>query len=667
MVTVEQKYDLVSRLLAAKPSENEAFEKFKKVFDEDFMAFANKESSLADEAAAVQQLQALEKRLEHIVAFPHMFAKRSVAIGGGFSSGKSEFVNSFIEQPDIELPVGIKPVTAIPSYVMASADVSIKGYTRTGATVDIARDLYVQLSRDFIGTFSFNLKDQMPSIAVEVPLQAGFEHICLIDTPGYNSGSDRETAINSLRDRDALIWMIDVSNGTIPQSDLDFLHAMELNGLPLYVVLSKADNKPPSELKDILAEVKDTLKDTELKPMGIGAYSSRRAKRGQEYPSDGLSLSDFFRRQNQPVENLVAEARRMKAEFQSVFSMYEKAIKQDEKSAKLLMTRLNEIDFDLNDTDADVADKVGEKIDKIKQSQGRDFAPIKQELGQVKKAMLAAVEQVLSSLVQDEERAAELRKAWGQESRSKRRSQSTRRRKPADTQAKDARRNRYALHQAAKHNDHVKAAKLLRQGADPNAHDKGGCTPLCWAAEHNAVATAKVLLKAGAKVNAEDKKGYTPLHWAAEHNAVATAKVLLKEGASVNAEDKKGSTPLHWAAWSNAAGTAKVLLKEGASVNAKDKKGYTPLHEAAYSNAAGTAKVLLKEGASVNARDKAGSTPLHIAAQNNASDVAKELFRHRAYLNAKNHVGRTPLGIARQHKAREMAEILHRRGGVTWF
>ena len=84
--------------------------------------------------------------------------------------------------------------------------------------------------------------------------------------------------------------------------------------------------------------------------------------------------------------------------------------------------------------------------------QGRDFAPIKQELGQVKKAMLAAVEQVLSSLVQDEERAAELRKAWGQKSSSKRRSQSTRRRKPAD------------LGVARKHNAHETADILERCG-----------------------------------------------------------------------------------------------------------------------------------------------------------------------------------------------------------
>ena len=596
LAAMQQKYDLVSRLLAAKPSENEAFERFKKVFYEDFMDFANRESSLHDEVTAVQRLQALEKRLEQNVAFPHMFAKRSVAIGGGFSSGKSAFINSFIEQPDIELPVGIQPVTAIPSYVMASADVSIKGYTRTGATVDIARDLYAQLSHDSMSTFSFNLKDQMPSIAVEVPLQAGFEHICLIDTPGYDSaggdtGSDKETAINSLSDRDALIWMIDVGNGTIPQSDLEFLHAMELNGLPLYVVLNKADDKTPSELKDILAEVKDELEDAELEHMGIGAYSSLRDERGQEYPSAGLSLSDFFSRQNQPVENLVAKARRMKAEFQSVFSMYEKAIGQDEKSAKLLMTQLNEIDFDLNDTDADVADKVGEKIDKIRQSQGRDFAPIKQELGQVKKAMLAAVEQVLSSLVQDEERAAELRKAWGQESRAKRRSQSTHHRQPADTQSKDAP-DPYVLHAVAEIDDYAKATALLAKGADPNAKDKKGWTPLHYAAEQDAHQTVKVLLAAGADPNAKTKKGKTPtpLHYAAKRDAHQTVKVLLdhrrtSSRAKVNSRDKNDCTPLHYAAEQDAHQTVQVLLAKGADPNVKDKKDRTPLDYAPKNNA----------------------------------------------------------------------------------
>ena len=45
----------------------------------------------------------------------------------------------------------------------------------------------------------------MPYMAVEVPLHEGlFENICLIDTPGYDSGGenateDRKTAIDFLR------------------------------------------------------------------------------------------------------------------------------------------------------------------------------------------------------------------------------------------------------------------------------------------------------------------------------------------------------------------------------------------------------------------------------------------------------------------------------------
>ena len=208
---LDQKYKLVSDLLTPKSSENEAFVKFKKLFDGPFMDFANEESSLADEAAAVQKLQSLEKRLEEIVAFPHTFMKKSIAIGGGFSSGKSEFVNSFIKKPDVKMPVGIEPATAIPSFVISNPEVSIKGLSRDGATVDIAPDLYSQLSHRFVESFSFKLKDHMPYITVEVPLDEGlFENICLIDTPGYNpaggnTGEDRKTAAEVLKDRDMKI------------------------------------------------------------------------------------------------------------------------------------------------------------------------------------------------------------------------------------------------------------------------------------------------------------------------------------------------------------------------------------------------------------------------------------------------------------------------------
>ena len=64
---------------------------------------------------------------------------------------------------------------------------------------------------------------------------------------------------------------------------------------------------------------------------------------------------------------------------------------------------------------------------------------------------------------------------------------------------------------------------------------------------NNATNTAEVLLKNGADVNAKNKDGDTPLHHAARNSNYNTVEVLLKNGADVNAKNKNGDTPLHWA------------------------------------------------------------------------------------------------------------------------
>lgn len=85
---------------------------------------------------------------------------------------------------------------------------------------------------------------------------------------------------------------------------------------------------------------------------------------------------------------------------------------------------------------------------------------------------------------------------------------------------------------------------FLSRGADVNALDEYGFTPLIEAAIVDNNDIAKLLIEHGANVNGQDVTGGTPLHWATENNNLVLAKLLLDAKANPNLSNFAGQSPL---------------------------------------------------------------------------------------------------------------------------
>jgi truncated hemoglobin YjbI len=131
------------------------------------------------------------------------------------------------------------------------------------------------------------------------------------------------------------------------------------------------------------------------------------------------------------------------------------------------------------------------------------------------------------------------------------------------------------LHEAAMAGEADLAAVLIRSGADPDAEESEGHTPLYRASTGD---VARVLLAAGATVDvASGPTRGTALHQAARRGYVSVAQALLDHGATIDARDAKGQTPLRRAVNCRQLQIVRLLVRHGADLRAADRSGVTPL------------------------------------------------------------------------------------------
>lgn len=134
-----------------------------------------------------------------------------------------------------------------------------------------------------------------------------------------------------------------------------------------------------------------------------------------------------------------------------------------------------------------------------------------------------------------------------------------------------------ALRRAASQGRPLIVQELLAWGADMEACDASGQTPLISACSEdsnvNHIAVVRMLLERGADVNACTHGGRTALHKACYYGLEDIALMLLDKGAELDLINDTGSTPLICAVYSKHYRIAQWLLDRGARVDVRNETG----------------------------------------------------------------------------------------------
>lgn len=361
---LKERYDLIARILNAK-TKNEGLEEYQQILDNEFLEFASGVDSLKEKEIALLMLQEIKKELQLVASYPSLFQKTIVAVGGGFSAGKSTFLNNLLGLK-LKLPEHMNPTTAIPTYCLKGKKEVLMGFSQNGGMVELP---HLKFDHQFLESLGFNLKEIMPFMLLSAP-SVPFEFLCFIDTPGFNpanqgyTGGDKEASKESLKHAKHILWLVSCERGGIESDDLEFLQELyEEESKQVFIVLSRADRRTKSQLEEVAKQIKETLKDNGIEFLGICAYSATRYQEYKEFSEKSKvfnSLEKFLMKLNQRSE----KQNEILGYLYEVHRMYEKAIKQDASRFKRYQRELRSVGLDLMQKGFDdFSDKIFRRIE----------------------------------------------------------------------------------------------------------------------------------------------------------------------------------------------------------------------------------------------------------------------------------------------------------------
>lgn len=349
---IKKSFDLVSNII--RQNENlknkEELDKIEKIINEKLPQTVKKTAPINFQEIYFDFKYEYEKFKEFIL-YEKLIGKNIVALGGGFSSGKSSFLNSLLYKR--VLPSAIDPSTSVPTYIVNGDEEEIYGVNIFESKIDLELKDLKSISHGFGEILDDNENIEINEVKLGHIVNSIFlctssqiyNHLAFLDTPGYSKAdttgysikTDEKIARAQLNSSNFILWFIQADDGTIREDDIDFLNTINKE-IPKIIIINKADKLPDSNLEDVKSKVREVLDLKGILYIDIIAYSSRKSK---SYDSDKLKL--YLQEWNRYIHESTF-AKNFKVLFVKCKNYYEELIMEENK-------RLNRLNIALTMSD----------------------------------------------------------------------------------------------------------------------------------------------------------------------------------------------------------------------------------------------------------------------------------------------------------------------------
>lgn len=207
--------------------------------------------SVIEEASSINtryNFDSLSKKLSEIPNTVNDFKIKAPLIGL-FSAGKSSILNKYL---DINLPVGIEAKTSVACEFVFDTDEYLEVISDNNESnrksIEELKDLTIE-NCSFV------------RMHLNSPKLLNMKDITIVDMPGLDSGYEQHNKAirNYINSASYFIIIMDIENGTIKKSLLDFLKELNLYKLNFGFIISKYEQKSQENIEAIIKNTKDTI------------------------------------------------------------------------------------------------------------------------------------------------------------------------------------------------------------------------------------------------------------------------------------------------------------------------------------------------------------------------------------------------------------------------